>query len=93
LAEICRIICEDYSSRAGGLPDLIVWDTAKAEKRCMFVEVKGPGDSLQENQKARLLPKSPSITLTLLIYTVLDGSINPSERLGRGLSCSRGRRT
>jgi Fanconi-associated nuclease 1 len=49
LASICRLFCEDYAGRSSGVPDLIVWNST--EKKCKFVEVKGPGDSLQENQK------------------------------------------
>ena len=54
-------MCEDYSSRTGGVPDLIVWN--EAEQTAKFVEVKGPGDSLQENQKVRpsvLPPLTPN---------------------------------
>ncbi|KAI0333539.1 hypothetical protein GY45DRAFT_1344002 [Cubamyces sp. BRFM 1775] len=49
LAVICRLMCEDYAGRTGGVPDLIVWN--EEEHWAKFVEVKGPGDSLQENQK------------------------------------------
>ena len=35
------------------MPDLIVWNIDT--KECKFVEVKGPGDSLQENQKVSTL--------------------------------------
>jgi Fanconi-associated nuclease 1 len=49
LATICAALAEDYSLGTAGVPDLFLWD--QAQKRCMFVEVKGPGDSLQENQK------------------------------------------
>ncbi|KAI8989721.1 VRR-NUC domain-containing protein [Trametes punicea] len=49
LAVICRLMCEDYAGRTGGVPDLIVWN--EEEVWAKFVEVKGPGDSLQENQK------------------------------------------
>ncbi|OSD08560.1 hypothetical protein PYCCODRAFT_1429618 [Trametes coccinea BRFM310] len=49
LAVICRLMCEDYAGRTGGVPDLLVWN--EAEGWAKFVEVKGPGDSLQENQK------------------------------------------
>ncbi|KAJ7502993.1 VRR-NUC domain-containing protein [Mycena galericulata] len=49
LSSICRLFCEDYGGRNSGVPDLIVWNIAK--KECKFVEVKGPGDHLQENQK------------------------------------------
>ncbi|KAJ7821131.1 VRR-NUC domain-containing protein [Mycena olivaceomarginata] len=49
LAAICRLFCEDYHGRCSGGPDLIVWNPET--KECRFVEVKGPGDTLQENQK------------------------------------------
>ena len=49
LSIICRLFCEDYEGRRSGVPDLVVWN---AELRiCKFVEVKGPGDRPQENQK------------------------------------------
>ncbi|RDB22242.1 Fanconi-associated nuclease 1 [Hypsizygus marmoreus] len=49
LAIICRLFCEDYAGRSSGVPDLIIWDYTKG--LCKFVEVKGPGDRPQENQK------------------------------------------
>ncbi|KAI0282107.1 VRR-NUC domain-containing protein [Russula aff. rugulosa BPL654] len=49
LACLCRVLCEDYAQRGSGVPDLFIWNYA--EKHCKFVEVKGPGDRLQENQK------------------------------------------
>jgi len=49
LSVICRLFCEDYTGRGAGVPDLIIWKAQQGE--CKFVEVKGPGDSLQENQK------------------------------------------
>ncbi|KAI0647353.1 VRR-NUC domain-containing protein [Trametes meyenii] len=49
LSVICRLMCEDYAGRTGGVPDLIVWNEERCEAK--FVEVKGPNDSLQENQK------------------------------------------
>ncbi|KAJ6491829.1 hypothetical protein C8R47DRAFT_442519 [Mycena vitilis] len=49
LSSICRLFCEDYYGRNSGVPDLIVWNPET--KECRFVEVKGPGDSLSENQK------------------------------------------
>ena len=62
LSAICRVMCEDYSSRTSGVPDLIVWkefatdgeDGEQVERWAKFVEVKGPGDNLQENQKVSL---------------------------------------
>ncbi|KAK0463511.1 VRR-NUC domain-containing protein [Desarmillaria tabescens] len=49
LATICHLFCEDYAGRSSGAPDLIVWKPE--DRECKFVEVKGPGDRLQENQK------------------------------------------
>ena len=49
LSTICKLFCEDYKGRRSGGPDLFIW---KAEQQlCKFVEVKGPGDTPQENQK------------------------------------------
>ena len=45
------MLCEDYVARTAGLPDLLIWNIERKEAR--FVEVKGPGDTLQENQKVR----------------------------------------
>ncbi|KAG5653529.1 hypothetical protein H0H81_012470 [Sphagnurus paluster] len=39
----------DYMGRSSGVPDLIIWHAEKGI--CKFVEVKGPGDRPQENQK------------------------------------------
>jgi Fanconi-associated nuclease 1 len=52
LACLCRVLGEDYGQRGSGVPDLFLWNYA--EKHCKFVEVKGPGDKLQENQKVRI---------------------------------------
>ncbi|PFH51675.1 hypothetical protein AMATHDRAFT_58424 [Amanita thiersii Skay4041] len=49
LSLICRLFCEDYGGRSSGVPDLVVWSTDQGI--CKFVEVKGPGDRPQENQK------------------------------------------
>ncbi|KAJ7169072.1 VRR-NUC domain-containing protein [Mycena crocata] len=49
LSSICQLFCEDYGGRSSGVPDLIVWNPET--KECKFVEVKGPGDTLSENQK------------------------------------------
>ncbi|KIJ69190.1 hypothetical protein HYDPIDRAFT_144969 [Hydnomerulius pinastri MD-312] len=49
LSVICRILCEDYASRGSGGPDLFLWNPEKGS--CKFAEVKGPGDTLQENQR------------------------------------------
>ncbi|KAI0062194.1 hypothetical protein BV25DRAFT_1916125 [Artomyces pyxidatus] len=49
LATICRLFCEEYGHRSSGLPDLFIWNFETQHLK--FVEVKGPGDTLQENQK------------------------------------------
>ncbi|KAF8559868.1 hypothetical protein OG21DRAFT_1431070 [Imleria badia] len=49
LSVICRVLCEDYTFGTSGGPDLFLWNTEKGT--CKFVEVKGPGDTLQENQR------------------------------------------
>jgi hypothetical protein len=51
LSVICRLLCEEYYKRIGGVPDLIVWNAT--EGLAKFVEVKGPGDTLMETQKVR----------------------------------------
>ncbi|KAK0211331.1 hypothetical protein DFS33DRAFT_1252122 [Desarmillaria ectypa] len=63
LATICHLFCEDYAGRSSGAPDLIVWKPE--DRECKFVEVKGPGDRLQENQKVLLVtsPMCPFLTL------------------------------
>ena len=49
MSTICKLFCEDYKGRRSGGPDLFIW---KPEQQlCKFVEVKGPGDTPQENQK------------------------------------------
>ena len=49
LSLICRLFCEDYGGRSSGVPDLVIWSAGQGI--CKFVEVKGPGDRPQENQK------------------------------------------
>lgn len=50
LAGISRLFLEAYDAWNGGLPDLFLWDAAHSWSA--FVEVKGPGDSLSERQRA-----------------------------------------
>ncbi|KAI7848629.1 VRR-NUC domain-containing protein [Circinella umbellata] len=50
LSSLCRLLAEEFGQRRGGMPDLCCWDYES--KRSIFVEVKGPGDSLSETQKA-----------------------------------------
>lgn len=51
LSLICRVICEDYEHRSSGVPDLLIW--RMSDKTAKLVEVKGPGDTLMQNQHVR----------------------------------------
>ena len=52
LAVIFRRLLDDIKRHRSGFPDLIVFDTAARSYR--LVEVKGPGDVLQDHQRAWL---------------------------------------
>ncbi|KAF9927607.1 hypothetical protein FBU30_003029 [Linnemannia zychae] len=49
LAEICKVLAQEYNKRCSGMPDLCCWDYHK--KLVKFVEVKGPGDRLSSKQQ------------------------------------------
>lgn len=49
LLQILRRICFDHQAYRSGFPDLFVWHPDKEEY--LLVEVKGPGDQLQNSQK------------------------------------------
>ncbi|EIM21182.1 hypothetical protein WALSEDRAFT_57755 [Wallemia mellicola CBS 633.66] len=49
LAQIFRVLCQDWDNRTGGMPDLILWRMDSHTVK--FAEVKGPGDTLSETQK------------------------------------------
>lgn len=52
LSLFCQLFCEDYVARCSGGPDLITWKMGGEDGSvCRFIEVKGPGDRLRENQK------------------------------------------
>lgn len=51
MSQICKIFSEEYGHRTGGMPDLCMWKFSDSEKRCLFSEVKGPGDRLSETQE------------------------------------------
>ncbi|KAF8623325.1 hypothetical protein AX15_006403 [Amanita polypyramis BW_CC] len=77
LALICRLFCEDYGGRSSGVPDLVVWNAVQG--MCKFVEVKGPGDRPQENQKLwfdSLLRAGANVE----ICHVLDVNAPPKEK-------------
>lgn len=51
LSQICKIFSEEFGHRTGGMPDLCLWKYTELEKRCLFSEVKGPGDRPSETQE------------------------------------------
>ncbi|KAK1777317.1 VRR-NUC domain-containing protein [Copromyces sp. CBS 386.78] len=63
LAAICKVIAQDYKARGGGVPDLILWRTAKESSNdrkgksengkgeVMFLEVKSGNDRLSDTQR------------------------------------------
>ena len=52
ISSMSTMILRDWESHAGGMPDLIVYDTRAMKARA--IEVKGPGDSISEKQSATL---------------------------------------
>jgi len=79
LSTICRLFCEDYKGRRSGGPDLFIW---KAEEQlCKFVEVKGPGDTPQENQKLwfdALLRANAAVEICKVVDIATDN--NPTTK-------------
>ena len=63
-------MCEDYAARTGGVPDLIVWN--EAEGYAKFVEVKGPGDTLQENQKVQSIICVQALEFMTVVQVWID---------------------
>ncbi|KAH9255984.1 hypothetical protein BASA81_005753 [Batrachochytrium salamandrivorans] len=49
VAAICRLFLDAYEAWCGGVGDLLVWSP---DHHARFVEVKGPGDSLSDRQRA-----------------------------------------
>ncbi|KAI6045618.1 hypothetical protein EDC04DRAFT_3104166 [Pisolithus marmoratus] len=86
LFTMCRVLCEDYAARRSGGPDLFLWN---AEQRlCKFVEVKGPGDTLRENQKASvwidvLLRAQVPVEICRIVEKDYDTMKNRSTRARR----------
>lgn len=50
LAAVCKVFCQEYIQRSGGVPDLLLWRTEPA-KEVMFVEVKSKNDRLSDTQR------------------------------------------
>ncbi|EEF44170.1 conserved hypothetical protein [Ricinus communis] len=56
LASLCRHLSQDYRSWSSGMPDLFLWRfQGEYRGEAKLVEVKGPKDSLSEQQQAWLL--------------------------------------
>lgn len=59
LAAICKVMAQDYKSRGGGVPDLILWRRTEApgsreggvKGEVMFAEVKSANDKLSDTQR------------------------------------------
>lgn len=53
LAGICRVFCQEYRQRSGGMPDLFLWKLEEGMERgeCCFAEVKSEKDRLSETQR------------------------------------------
>mmetsp|Transcript_20841 Transcript_20841/g.52787 ORF Transcript_20841/g.52787 Transcript_20841/m.52787 type:complete len:99 (+) Transcript_20841:3-299(+) len=51
---VCSLYAEHYAAWGGGVPDLMLWRTGNEQPSLRFVEVKGPGDSLSNGQRAWL---------------------------------------
>ncbi|KAL2867126.1 fanconi-associated nuclease 1 [Aspergillus lucknowensis] len=49
LATICKIMAQEYQTRGGGMPDLLLWSVEK--KEICFVEVKSENDRLSDTQR------------------------------------------
>ncbi|KAF9562213.1 hypothetical protein EC968_005371 [Mortierella alpina] len=69
LAEICKVLAQEYSKRCSGMPDLCCWNYEK--KLVKFVEVKGPGDRLSSKQQVWIdLLTSLQVDIELCIVQV-----------------------
>ncbi|KAK1758261.1 VRR-NUC domain-containing protein [Echria macrotheca] len=53
LAAVCKVMAQDYKSRGGGVPDLVLWRRTDNEKKgeVMFSEVKSANDRLSDTQR------------------------------------------
>jgi len=94
LAMICQLFCEDYAGRSSGVPDLIVWNVTK--RICKFVEVKGPGDTLQENQKLwvdSLLGAKAAVEICNVIDSTDTKSVGHAKKRKRSASSSKRKKT
>lgn len=85
LAAICKVIAQDYKARGGGVPDLILWRTAKESSgdrkeqsennkgEVMFVEVKSANDRLSDTQRLWIHVLSAAGVRVVLCNAVAKG--------------------
>ncbi|BFZ62220.1 hypothetical protein YB2330_003305 [Saitoella coloradoensis] len=71
LASIFKMFAEEYSHRTGGLPDLCIWKMD--EGRCMFVEVKGPGDRLSQDKQVNWIDVLLGAGVEVELCSVVEG--------------------
>ncbi|TDL24690.1 hypothetical protein BD410DRAFT_826694 [Rickenella mellea] len=88
LSVICRLLCEDYSARASGVPGLLVWKYSTTEFK--FVEVKCPEDSLQENQKV-WIDVFLRHDVPVELCSIVEKGQKPEETQGRKRAAKRGK--
>ncbi|KAL9225327.1 hypothetical protein vseg_001269 [Gypsophila vaccaria] len=79
LANLCRLLAQDYRSWSSGMPDLLLWRFhGDYNGEAKLVEVKGPRDRLSEQQRAWLL------ILMDCGFTVEVCKVSPSGFQSRG---------
>lgn len=81
MSTICKLFCEDYKGRRSGGPDLFIWKTE--QQLCKFVEVKGPGDTPQENQKLwfdALLRANAAVEICKVIDIATDNNTTKGKK-------------
>ena len=81
MSTICKLFCEDYKGRRSGGPDLFIWKTE--QQLCKFVEVKGPGDTPQENQKLwfdALLRANAAVEICKVVDIATDNNLTKGKK-------------
>ncbi|TGZ79121.1 hypothetical protein EX30DRAFT_365451 [Ascodesmis nigricans] len=57
LAVVCKVLCQEYRLRRGGMPDLLLWRVVERKEgrvvrgECFFAEVKSENDRLSDTQR------------------------------------------
>uniref|UniRef100_A0A383VBR8 Fanconi-associated nuclease n=1 Tax=Tetradesmus obliquus TaxID=3088 RepID=A0A383VBR8_TETOB len=79
LAAVLRLMAEDHSGAAGGLPDLLLW--RPADRCAKAVEVKGPRDRLSHQQRFWLAAMADSGMAVEVLKELPAGSREPQVLL------------